>query len=81
MRKLKFRNPENGGQENIENLSKIRMEGPYLAYTVGDLRDVVRELLNWKKRVEVAANEMIDAHTLNGWCSSALVRLEKELGE
>lgn len=87
MKKLKIYISNTGKSEPIEKALRIITDewiddGNSCGQTIIDLRDACRELLDWKKRVEVAANEVIDE--FNSYYNENLrsvTRLEKELGE
>ena len=85
MKKLKIYNSETGTEWPIDKILKIMTDNwidDYASgHTVSDLRDACKELLDWKKRVEVAANEFIDAYKGDGICRQAMDKLERELGE
>jgi hypothetical protein len=89
MRKLKIYISNTDKSEPIEKALRIMTDdwiddGNSCLQTVIDLRDAVEELLDWKKRVEVAANEVIDYHMRSMHETvpkQSILRLEKELGE
>ncbi len=81
MKKLKIFNAGTGHKEPLEKMLKIMTDdwvdnGGECGQTVIDVRDALKDLLDWKQRVETAANEVIDEYSV-----LTLGRLEKELNE
>lgn len=86
MRKLEIYNAEIEKNQPLEKILPIMTDDwidDYASgHTVSDMRDALKELLDWKKRVEAAANEVIVEFDEGVHGESVSIwRLKKELEE
>ncbi len=85
MKNLKIHNSKTGRKDSIDKmLSLMTYEWVHSGVeidTIEDMRDALIELIDWKKRVETAANEVIESYSsCDGMVEhESLKRLEKEL--
>lgn len=87
MKKLKIYIHDTGIEEPLERALNIITDdwidkGNSCHQTISDLRNTCKELLDWKKRVEVAADEVISGFdsSMGQYVSNrSIARLAKEL--